>query len=152
MLTDGREIERLKTMVAQAEAMKLKLCVTVHYDGYGRKGCPSRCRARIFSDTKKAVVILTELPDNPGVSVTNDYERIASNMRGMVTQFIPRSHFPSKVVWMEQYAARPEEIDLVTLQWEPIRGEFSLPHWHRLNEQMAAMYDVPWQELTNGAQ
>lgn len=148
---DGRVIDRLREIVRQTETMKLRMCVTVHYDGYGCKGRASRCRARIFANGKNAVVVLTETRDNPGVSVTNDYERIASNMRGMVSQFIPYSNFPSKVIWMEQYEARPHNIDLVTLQWEPLRGEFSLPAWHPLNEQTAAMYGVPWEELINGA-
>ncbi len=127
----------------------------VHHNGYDWGNADSRCYARIYSDGVRAVVVLTELNKNPGTSVTNCYERIATVMRAAVTAFIPFSNFPSRVTWMEQYERAPEEIDLVALLWDTAnvgsvsraKQRFSNPTWHRLSESTARMYDVPWEEL-----
>ena len=59
-------------------------------------------------------MIATELPDNPGMSVTNSAERIA----GEVISF---HRLPTPLVWIEHYEARargtkedPASFDLVT--------------------------------------
>jgi hypothetical protein len=86
------------------------------------KGC---CRVRIYrpflseedsAARDEAVVICTELPNNPGMSVTNAAERIA----GEVISF---HRLPTPLVWVEHYedGARgseatedPHTFDLVT--------------------------------------
>src|SRR5579862_7792345 len=78
----------------------------------GRRTSPSMCRARIYSDGKRAVVCLTELEANPGVSVTNDYERIAMQVLAGVRQFISEENvvdgrtWLERITWLEQYEAR----------------------------------------------
>ncbi len=101
-------------------AMPRVWSAVVHHNGYGWGTADSRCYARIYSNGARAVVVLTELNKNPGTSVTNCYERIATVMRAEVTVFIPFSNFPSRVTWMEQYERAPEEVDLVTLLWGTI--------------------------------
>jgi len=84
-----------------------------------------RCRVRIYrpdlpeakpgsAARDEAVVICTELQDNPGMSVTNSAERIA----GEVISF---HRLPAPLVWIEHYqdGARgtkedPHTFDLVT--------------------------------------
>ena len=82
-----------------------------------------RCRVRIYrpdlpvegsAARDEAVVICTELPNNPGMSVTNSAERIA----GEVISF---HRLPAPLVWIEhrQDGARgtpedPHSFDLVT--------------------------------------
>src|SRR5262249_37741461 len=89
------------------------------YTGYHR--CESVCSLRIYSDglCERAVVVLTELDSNPGTSVTNVSEALAS--RVWYTLLRPYA----RVIWVEHYpgkrvpeGARPslysEHFDAVT--------------------------------------
>lgn len=51
---------------------------TYHYPGFG--SCHSKCRLRCFTGdpTASPVVILTELPENEGTSITNMIEYLAT--------------------------------------------------------------------------
>jgi hypothetical protein len=65
-------------------------------------GRPARCRVRIYlrDDMRDApVVICSELPNNPGGSITNSAEVIAAGM-------IRANELPTPVVWIEHL---PEE-------------------------------------------
>lgn len=44
----------------------------------GPNGVPSACGLTIDQDHEKVVVVFTELPDNPGASVTNSIELLTS--------------------------------------------------------------------------
>lgn len=78
------EIIHRKIMeIAETEGRKPLLDERIAYDGY--HGCPSVCRVRAFNpqpeeiEAKRPFVVLfTELPDNPGTSVTNRIEHLAS--------------------------------------------------------------------------
>ena len=98
------------------------------YRGY--HGCRSLCRLRIYKPEDVAggpwVVIASELADNPGTSVTNACERIAT----AVWQKLERP--ASGMVFVEHYpdrafiGAKPlfvERYDLVGFQIDP---------WHNL--------------------
>ncbi len=66
------------------------------YKGAG--GCPARCRVRIYlpDDVLDApVVICSELPDNPGGSITNSAEVIAA---GVISH-----ELPTPLVWIEHW-------------------------------------------------
>jgi hypothetical protein len=135
----------------EPQSMPLVWSADIAHDGYGWNR-NSHCLARIYSDGQRAVVVLTELEKNPGTSVTNCYSRIATRMREAVSNFIPSSHFPSRVTWLEQYQERPDEIDLVTMLWDEAnlgRGKEQLtkPTWYRLNESSAVKYGVAWRDL-----
>ncbi len=58
-----------------------------------------RCRIRIYVPAEErdtAVVVCTELPSNPGLSVTNAAERIAAEV-------IMGHRLPTPLVWIEHY-------------------------------------------------
>ena len=65
-------------------------------------GVRSRCRIRLYlpqDDRDAAVVICSELPDNPGTSVVDAAEQIAA-------EIIQHFRLPSPPVWIEH---RPQE-------------------------------------------
>jgi hypothetical protein len=65
-------------------------------------GCRARCRVRIYlpDDVRDApVVICSELPNNPGGSITNSAETIAAGV-------IQANELPTPLVWIEHW---PEE-------------------------------------------
>ncbi|HKH76475.1 MAG TPA: hypothetical protein VKA51_05910 [Rubrobacteraceae bacterium] len=72
-----------------------------------------RCRVRVFLpdelERDAPMVVCTELPDNPGQSVTNAAERIAAEV-------IANFRLPVPVIWIEHYedGARGTEEDAHT--------------------------------------
>lgn len=100
------------------------------YLGYGIH--KSKCGLKIKERNGKALVILTELSDNPGTSITNAYEDIATRI------FKERlSHlYPDSIRWIEHYPDRggknykgepeiKETFDEVLLPWNPIKPDYS---------------------------
>lgn len=69
----------------------------VTFDFLGLGGCACCCRARVFGAGAAPVVVLTELADNPGTSVTNAVESLAA-------QFCECYELDgADVVWVEHY-------------------------------------------------
>jgi hypothetical protein len=65
-------------------------------------GCRARCRVRIYlpdDDLDAPVVVCSELPNNPGGSITNSAEMIAAGV-------ILTNELPTPLVWIEHW---PEE-------------------------------------------
>lgn len=113
-------------------------------------GAQSRCRVRIYApeeDRDAPVAIFSELPDNPGQSVTNAAEVIAGELierhdltAGTAPVFI--EHYPPESGPVRQ----PESYDLVTFagelrhkrvwsgpaRWIPLLGE---PDWRPLDRE-----------------
>ncbi len=80
----------------------------------------------------KYVFVATELPDNPGTSVTNYAEQLATAMR---TQYALK---PGDVIWIEHYPEakdrRKEDFDLV--RFLGMEGDsFRTPAWTRITKQ-----------------
>lgn len=105
----------------------------MRYDYKGFWNCDSRCdiEAHPRSDGKY-VFVATELPDNPGTSVTNFAEHLATAMRSQY------GLTPEEVIWIEHYpetkGRRKEDFDLV--QFFAVEGEsFRTPVWTRITEQ-----------------
>ena len=105
----------------------------MRYDYKGFWNCDSRCdiEVRRRSDGKY-VFVATELPDNPGTSVTNFAEHLATAMR---RQYGLK---PEELVWIEHYPEaknrRKEDFDLV--QFLAVEGEaLRTPVWTRITEQ-----------------
>jgi len=107
-----------------------------------RSGIEARCEVAIRRSGRLqhsgAVVMLTELPGNPGMSVTNAFEYIA-------TQVLRQNRLhPGRVIWIEHYPERgrdlPETFDLVTLEWseEPDGWTASHPDWQRISGELVA--------------
>jgi hypothetical protein len=99
-------------------------------------GNDAKCRLQIFPSsqqtTRRMVVIVTELPDNIGMSVTNAAELIATLA---VKQY---DLDPETMIWIEHYPDRhppgregdrmfDETFDMVTFRWEG--GTALTPQW-----------------------
>lgn len=106
---------------------------TYHYRGF--QGCHGKCGLRItpLRDGRVAV-ICTELPENPGTSVTNFAEGLAA----MVCAEFGIN--PAKLVWIEHYAAQAPNLkaqwDRVTFQLRRQGGKAVLasPEWRPMRE------------------
>jgi hypothetical protein len=105
----------------------------MRYDYRGFWNCDSCCdiEAHRRSDGKY-VFVGTELPDNPGTSVSNYAEHLATAMLGQY------GLKPDQVIWIEHYpearGRRKEDFDLV--QFLAVEGEpFRMPAWTRITEQ-----------------
>lgn len=103
--------------------------VLFQYPGYF--GTKSFCMIEVLrKGDRKAVVIATEHADNPGTSITNRVEEIASRV---CAQYLIN---PADLVWIEHYPERgdrrdplPEVFDRVTFK-NPL--SFQGPQWKRL--------------------
>jgi hypothetical protein len=110
-----------------------------HYKGF--HGCASKCGLRILRLTDRRVaVICSELPDNPGTSVTN----FAEDLAGLVCA--QHGINPEHLVWIEHYPPdNPRHglrrgrasWDLVTFKVLLHDGRtcvFDEPQWRPMNE------------------
>lgn len=120
----------------------------------GFHGCRSWCRLEVLPlRDGRVAVIATEVEDNPGTSVTNVAEHLAS----FVCDTFKID--PDKLVWVEHYAygsaanpRRAEEYDLVTfvrlgpqrVLWSPCvtlgqpdgrPGHFDDPQWRPMSDE-----------------
>ena len=104
------------------------------YQYPGFHECPSHCDLEILRRSVTPLVICTELADNPGTSVTNMAEHLATR----VYEDDP-SMAPEHLIWVEHYLERsagrgrvfPETWDLVTFRRRSGRV-FGGPTWRRL--------------------
>ena len=115
------------------------------YLSRGSRGCPSYCWLRIYQAPDRTVVIATEVDDNPGPSMTNMAEHLATE----VTRTFGLSL--DALVWIEHYHDRlviggrprlPASFDLVTFMWTP-QG-LRAPQWRRVSkEQVETLMGQP---------
>ena len=103
------------------------------YRGY--HGCPSYCWLRIYTAPDRTVVIATEVNENPGTSITNMAEHLATE----VTRTFGLSL--DALVWIEHSHDRlviggrprlPASFDLVTFTCTP-QG-LRAPQWQRISQ------------------
>jgi hypothetical protein len=92
---------------------------------------PSTCYLELWEGDTETLVITTEIAANPGMSITNAYEWLATQ--------IAREHWldPQRTRWIEhygpmsyEYGRTPDTYDLVTLIWDGRAA--SNPDWRRL--------------------
>jgi hypothetical protein len=103
--------------------------------------CAAICKVKIFRDKKpfslaKLMIFVSEMPNNPGMSVTNGFEQIANEILcryieegGDNLEFIA-------ITWIEHWAKDSklrlvETFDRVQMRAENDR--FCRPQWHRLS-------------------
>ena len=108
------------------------------YKFKGFWGCRSRCGLEVIRHRSFDLVIATEMADNPGTSVTNVAEHLA-------TAVCKDWGIPARsLVWVEHYPKRdsdfepyvPDESwDLVQFYLDPAQGRFANPVWFRLSEE-----------------
>lgn len=100
-----------------------------HYKGY--HNCNSVCGLTIIGNT----VIVTELNENQGTSITNMAEDLATKI---CKEF---NILPENLVWIERYSEDPTSFskrlregtyDLVSFDFK--NGEFSHPTWKNISE------------------
>lgn len=96
----------------------------------------AKCLVRIWDTGTISVVVLTELPDNPGMSVTNACEDVASRVvqdfgiNPQRTRFI--EHYPEeKMTYHGQEHVRKETFDEIFLTWDR-NNRASVPKWKPL--------------------
>ena len=105
----------------------------MRYDYKGFWNCDSCCDIEVHRRSDgKYVFVATELPDNPGTSVANFAEHIATAMRRQC------GLKPAEMIWIEHYPEaknrRKEDFDLVCFL--AIEGDsFRTPVWTRITEQ-----------------
>jgi len=96
-----------------------------HYKGY--HGCPSKCGLDIYVRGDRAIVVFTELPDNPGTSITNMIEVLATQ----IYHERLRKLSPENIKFIEHYLVPDEHYDRVELKWTGL--EYKNPAWNRLH-------------------
>ena len=104
----------------------------------GPSGARSACRVRIYLPDEEGealggapVVVVSELPDNPGTSVTNAIEQIAAEVMyahcfamGRAPVFV--EHYPPRVT-----GGRDETFDLVVFANYDVRDVMRCGIWHK---------------------
>jgi hypothetical protein len=97
----------------------------------------AKCLVRIWDGVEAIVVILTELPANPGRSVTNACEDIATSLvqdfgiNPQHTRFI--EHYPEeKTMHYGREHVREETFDEIFFTWDS-RNRADKPHWKPLS-------------------
>jgi hypothetical protein len=105
-------------------------------------GHPARCRVRIYlpdDDLDAPVVVCSELPNNPGGSITNSAEMIAAGV-------IQDNELPTPLVWIEHWAeestGREEAFELVVFSSYEVTE--MAPY---LGETRAWIGDATWKPL-----
>ena len=115
----------------------------VSYQGFG--GCTSRCRVRALSrrlyGEERTAVLLTELPDNPGTTVTLCIERLATGicrcLRLDPGRMLLIEHYPERSVAGRSFPdlILEEHVSLVSCHYDGSR--FTRPTWKRIPRRQA---------------
>jgi len=121
-----------------------------HYRGYFAAGAV--CRVRIFQPAgRQPVLLVTQLPENDGTSVTNMAEYLAAEL--LLRHFPLLADHPDPVAYVEHYphdrldARLPgDTFDYVAFaHWRPgpshvfgFRPKVGLPSWHPIGEEELA--------------
>ncbi len=135
----GEIIHRKIMKVAETEGRTPRLDERMEYQGY--HGCLSVCRVRVFDpprgeqgEKRPVVVLFTELPDNPGTSVTNRIEHLATLLYARLgkPEAIPVfvEHYPDRGVHYEKLNRWqfPETFSFVGF-CRSDGGRFQTPRW-----------------------
>ena len=112
----------------------------MRFEYTGFHGSPGTCEIKIVHALGLAFVICSEIPDNPGRSVTNMAEAIAT---AVCKEYDLN---PNRMVWIEHYppshGRTKDSYDLVTFKQKPSPGfrdlgtagvEFCYPDWKPLD-------------------
>lgn len=100
------------------------------YEGFGK--CASICGLEIIEIDGKYKVILTELPNNRGTSVTNTVATIATQVFNV---YLKSKVNIEDIEWVEHYPASKsfaETFDIVMFDYNGVI--FSNPKWKRLGD------------------
>jgi hypothetical protein len=103
-----------------------------HFKKHPDSDLEAKCRIRVYRPPSGAVVVIaTELPDNPGVSITNWAEYLATHFRRLYAQqgeaFIWIEHYPGRRSRYDPSEVIKEEFDRVLMRWNG--REYVEPDW-----------------------
>jgi len=101
------------------------------YLGFGR--FPSHCGLEIIQKGNKYIVILTELEDNEGTSVTNAIEDIATQIKNTRLANVNAND----IIFIEHYEKifdDKETYDVVTLSYDEQLKRYFQPRWNRISD------------------
>lgn len=101
------------------------------------------CGISVFqASPEMAVVVLTEFQQNPGMSVTNAIDVIATKAKRAFLSNVPHAN----IIWVERYEvgsqaaastlSTGETFDLVSLSW--IDNAYAAPHWRPVGKERSA--------------
>lgn len=101
------------------------ICFYEGIDGY-----PSKCGLEIKKDKDgKTLVVLRELSDNCGTSITNWYEHLATEIYHDFLSDMP----PDNIEWYEYYP-KPIGSTLDRVYLKKVEGGFVEPEWERITD------------------
>ena len=105
------------------------------YEYKGYHGAPSVCGLEIRALEVGTLVVVTELPDNPGTSVTNMAENLATDVCRA------NNISPHKLIWVEHYPERGTPLSVLPETWDEVFfdfdyrvGSFTKARWSRMSE------------------
>jgi hypothetical protein len=111
------------------------------YEGYF--GAPSICRLRVYAAPgRPAVAVATELVENPGTSVTNRADLLATTTLCLAAIMFDAD--PNDIVWIEHYqgvphdpmpAFRKDRYARVYFQWDDREARFTKPDWRHITRE-----------------
>lgn len=93
-----------------------------------------RCGLALVPMGMAAIAILSALPGDVGISVTNGIEDAATE--AYRTFLVQQGIDPHQIVWIEHYpenSFREETFDRVTLDWNGPQERFLAPRWEALS-------------------
>lgn len=98
------------------------------YEYRGYHDCESKCGLEIYRQPSKSVmVVVTELDDNPGTSITNVAEHLATAVCR------DKGISPQKLTWVEHYPLsrfnNGPHWSIVTFDFDWQAGRFTNPDW-----------------------
>src|SRR5262245_34761683 len=112
--------------------------VNTIYEFTAATGVKAICGLCILRDDERMVAVLTELPDNTGMSVTNAAEEIATQVRRSFgldpeqTRWI--EHYPERQYQVHQRTlTEPATYDEIVFTWENYQA--TEPNWLRLSKE-----------------
>ena len=107
----------------------------MHYKGFWN--CDSICGVEVYKKDKTIVVVFTELDDNPGTSITNVIEHLATAFKNVFLKNVPRE----QIIWIEHYPPNPhvdrgdtyDQVDFsVSLGSDGVTVVYKNPKWRRI--------------------
>lgn len=103
---------------------------TLQYKQAYQKG---QCGFTLIPMGLAAIVVLSNLPGDVGISITNGIECAASE--AYRRHLMPKRITPDKIVWIEHYPKthlREETLDRVIMHWDSQKECFARPQWSPL--------------------
>ncbi len=100
------------------------------------------CAVRVKTGPFGVAVLLTELPDNPGMSVTNASETLATEVLTRLRLADLSDDAPTRITWYEWYADGDGPLSRIRYRWDPDERRYLEPRW-----ETAAIAESPFPEL-----